>query len=119
MSLCHLFATMQEFLWKEMCQDGTSWMLLDFDESPENAARILNLWTPLVKSFKQSSRERFTEKNRSSLTALYCSFSRAQHLVTSLPESEAQNPLWHVMASVPSSVIHMVAMKAELAWSDV
>lgn len=111
-------------MWEQMLQDGTVWMLLDPDEHPENAARILKVWTPLVKAFKQTARQAFTEKKRPMLTALYCSFGRAHRLVNTLPrsgvehKSGGQHPLWHAMAFVPSSVVHVIAVKAELAWHE-
>lgn len=52
------------------------------------------------------------------LTALYCCFSKAREFVD-LPTTEVsveQLLVWKRMAAIPVSLVHVIAIEAELAW---
>ena len=101
-----------------MQEDGTGWMVLNPCRNENNADRILQVWTPLVQSFHHAHRERRKREVRPMLTALYCCFSKARESVD-LPASEMsvdQLLVWERMAAIPVSLVHVIAIKAELAW---
>ena len=84
----------------------------------KNADRILQVWTPLVQSFQHAHREKRKKEVRPMLTALYCCFSKAREFAD-LPTSDMsveQLLVWKRMAAIPVSLVHIIAVKAELAW---
>ena len=108
-----------------MWKDGNLWMLTNPGDGGQNTERILKLWTPLIESFKKAARAAFRKKkaafrkkNRPMLTALYCSFSKAHQLATSLHDPSQELTLWAAMASVPTSLIHNIAVQAELVFVE-
>ena len=87
-------------------------MLLDPNCSEQNAERILRVWTPLVASFEYARRAELHPM----LLALYCSFHKAQQLAICAANPSREVTLWTTMAAVPTSVVHLIAQKAEIAF---
>lgn len=85
-------------------------MLLDPNENEQNAERILAVWKPVLECIKQAKRE----KLRPTLIALHCSFRRADWLAAQPHVHERDVKLWATMATVPSSVVHIITVKAGL-----
>lgn len=87
-------------------------------ENEKNADRILQVWTPLVQAFQHADIERRKKEVRPMLTALYCCFSKARESAD-LPTSDMAVEdllVWKRMAAIPVGLVHMIAVKAELAW---
>ena len=105
---------LQHFDSSRMQEDGNSWMLLNPNHAggEQNANRILNVWTPVVESFKYERRA----KCHRMLIALYCSFHRAHQLAICAAKPSKQITLWTTMSAIPTSVVHLIAQKAEIAF---
>ena len=93
-------------------KDGNAWMLLNPNESEQNAQRILDTWSLLLASdsFRQARRER----NHPRLLALLCSFNKAGQLAADAPRRSKKVTVWRLMAAMPPNVLCRIAEKAEL-----
>ena len=104
---------LQFFEYDDLFEAGRLWMLMNPNKNDQNAARVLKVWTPVVQSIRQAHKDRVHPL----LSALYCSFLKAQEL-TPMPDidaSQSTRALWQTMAADPSAVVDIIAVQAELA----
>ena len=91
-------------------------MLEDPLQNEQNAQRILQIWQPLIKSFRQSPADQLKPK----LLALcnsFCMAARALELQTGDVNSE-HHLVHKAMAAMPANVVHLIALEAGLIWDE-
>ncbi len=96
--------------------DGESWMLEDPLQDEQNAKRILQIWQPLIESFRHSPADQLKPK----LLALCGSFGMAARaLEMQNADMNSEQCLVHkAMAAMPTCVVHTIALKAGLIWNE-
>ena len=96
--------------------DSELCLLEDPLQNEQNAKRILQIWQPLIESFRHPPADQLKPK----LLALRGSFSMAARaLETQNADVNSEQCLVHkAMAAMPTCVVHIIALKAGLIWDE-
>ena len=89
-------------------------MLEDPLQNEQNAKRILQIWQPLIESFRHSPADQLKPK----LLALCGSFGMAAREMQNADVNSEQCLVHKAMAAMPTAVVHSIALKAGLIWDE-